>query len=231
MSRYQYVLMDMDQTIFDFDRSEREAFAIAMKGYGLPCDDEIIRLYHDINRELWDLFEVGGVKREELKLIRFERLWERLGIKGVPPEEMNDTYMNTLAKTCFLMPGAEELCKALYGRCRLFLATNGSIIAQTGRFSRSPLTGYIEEVFISEEMGYRKPQREFFEAIFERLGITDRREVIMFGDSLSSDIAGGVAAGIDTCWLSDAPPSPMPTYQISTLEEFLPIILGIPTTK
>ena len=128
------------------------------------------------------------------------------------------------------MPGALKLCRTLHERRRLYLATNGVGYVQKKRLRGSALAPYIDGIFISEEMGYSKPDPRFFDEVFVRLGNPDRKSAIMLGDSLSSDMLGASRAGIAGCWYcpddKKQPQGILPDYRIRQLEEFLPIVLG-----
>ena len=137
-------------------------------------------------------------------------------------------YLTSLSQKCYLLEGAEELCDKLYGNFRLYIVTNGYAVVQHGRFDKSPIRKYFEDMFISEEMGAEKPSVEYFDAVFSKIPSFDKNKAIIIGDSLSSDIKGGINAGIDTCWynpkMANAPENLSITHIVSKLSEIENIV-------
>lgn len=198
-ARYQFVLFDADNTLFDFDLAEHKALVKSLAHWGYPTDEATQQTYLAINRALWAGFDRGEVSREELVIRRFARLQEKLGGRR-DPAEMNRFYLTALGEGSDLLPGAEELCRALAPHCILAIVTNGLALAQRSRFAGSALSDVIGHVFISEAMGCQKPQKEYFDKVCAALNITDRTRAVVVGDNLHSDILGGINAGIDTIW-------------------------------
>lgn len=229
MPRYTTVLLDADNTLFDFDAAERAALERTLGERGCPPSAFALERYLSINRALWAAFDRGEVEQPFLLTERFRLLGEALG-RAWDPAEMNDAYLTALGEESRLLPGAEELCRALAAAgCRLALATNGAAKAQRARLEGSPLADLFSGVFISGEMGVQKPQRAFFDRALEALGGPDRSRTVMVGDGLNSDIRGGLEAGIDTIWYApggqQAPADPAPTYTARSFEEVRTIIL------
>ncbi|MDO4721042.1 MAG: tRNA (guanosine(37)-N1)-methyltransferase TrmD [Peptostreptococcaceae bacterium] len=225
--QYSAIFFDLDDTLFDFQKSEREALRRVMEDYGLCCDAQALQLYIEINAVLWKLLEEGGVTQEELKVERFRRFLHQIG-EDIPPEEMSERYLAHLSSTTYLMKGAEEILRYAGRKYRLALITNGIASVQRSRIDSSSLGAYFDALIISEEVGAAKPAREIFEAAMEVMQIRDRESVLMVGDSLQSDIAGGVAYGIDTCWFRGDKKKSLDVfgadYQISSLLELKKII-------
>lgn len=223
MKQYRVFLLDADETLFDFKRAEAEALQTALQSYGLACGEEIQQRYHQINDGLWKRFETGAVSKNELQTARFSILFRELGIRQ-DAAAFNVRYMAELGKGAYLLDGAYDVCKKLYERgTKLCIVTNGDAAAQRSRIGRSALGEFFDELFISEELGARKPEKLFFERVLARLGAFDRREMLIVGDSLSSDVAGGNAAEIDTCWFNprnaENATKAVPTYEIRSLRE------------
>lgn len=230
MSRYPFVLLDADNTLFDFDAAERSALKQAMEERGYPFCDETEALYLSINRALWAAFDRGEVTQSFLVVERFRQLNARLG-GHADPEDFNRDYLTHMGENSTLLPGAEDLCRDLARNHTLALATNGVARVQYARLARSPIRPYFTGVFISEELGCQKPQREFFQKAFQALGITDpAAQAVMVGDSLSSDIRGGRDAGIATIWYAPGGQSPegdvVPTYTARSYDEIRHILLS-----
>ncbi len=225
---YRIALFDADNTLLDFTRSEREALSECLRMRGLPCDDAVIARYSVINDDHWKLLEKGLTTRERLRIDRFAVFFREFGF-NCDPEDMADDYLNALCTKSYIMPGADALIDRLAGHCRMFIITNGVGIVQNQRFNVTPMASHFENVFISEEIGYSKPDRSFFDFVASSIPHFNPAEALVIGDSLSSDIQGGINAGIDTCWFNPhAKPAPigMPIkYTVRTMNEIADILL------
>lgn len=229
MPRYDFVLLDADMTLYDFQRSEEEALREVLTARGYPTDPETVALYLRINAALWDANARGEVDQDFLTVERFAAF---MRVKGGDhdPRRFNRDYLDALGRRSYLLPGAEDFCRALAGAgCTLAIVTNGLPAAQWGRFNASPLKGIIPHMFVSMELGCQKPQREYFDKVCAALGIADRRRAVVVGDSLKTDIRGGQNAGIDTLWFNPEglPPDPLapPTYTAGSYGEALAVLL------
>lgn len=199
--KYNTIILDADETLFDFKRSEREAIKAVMEKYNFPWTEEVGKIYSEENKKLWTQLEKGSITREKLKIQRFINFFDILGIQLSANEiaDFCNQYIYHLGDKGYLLSGAEALCKQLAQGATLYIATNGLKATQTRRFASSPIMKYIEKIYISEEIGYQKPQAEFFDYIFNEADVTDKSRVIVLGDSLTSDMQGGKNAGITTC--------------------------------
>ena len=130
-------------------------------------------------------------------------LYETLGL-DISGEKTQSFYGKFLGEGHFFIPGAEALLEALWGKYRLFLVSNGNISVQSGRLASAGIEKYFEKIFISEAVGVNKPDRAFFDRCFAAIGDFRPEESIIVGDSLTSDIRGGLGAGIKTCWFNPA---------------------------
>ncbi len=227
--KYRTILMDADGTLLDFARSEHEALADTLTQFDLPTNEIIHKGYSEANAEQWLLLEKKQVTRSELRVNRFRNFCAKFGFER-DPSAMADFYENSLAQKSFLLDDAEKICKILSQACDLYIVTNGFRRIQNGRFNTSPLPVYFRDCFISEEIGVEKPDPRFFERVAEHIPGFNKKTTLIVGDSLSSDIAGGISFGIDTCWFNptqkEAPLSVCPTYTISELSQLQSIILG-----
>lgn len=225
--KYTTVLFDADNTLFDFDTAEYDAITGVLCHYGLPSSDSIIAEYSRINLGFWKMLERGEIKKDELKVKRFEAFCERFGF-DVDAAEMAHSYMIELSKQSKLLDGSIEICEKLSGRCRLYIITNGIKSIQESRFSASPITKYFNGVFISEVIGFEKPSREYFEKVERQIPDFDRSKTLVVGDSLSSDILGGINYGLDTCWFNPkgkaAPDGMEITYVIDNIDKVYDIV-------
>ena len=229
MRRYDFVLLDADNTLFDFDRAEHEALKRAMAERGYPFDRETEALYLSINRTLWEAFDRGEAEQKWLVVERFRRLDAALGGSN-DPGAFNRDYLTYLGQGGYLLPGALELCRALkQAGCALAIATNGVARVQHARMDACPLAALIDGLFISEELGAQKPRIEFFQPMLERLGVTDKGRCVMVGDNLRSDILGGINAGLTTIWYNPhGRPNTtdiLPTFTVGDHNELKDLIL------
>lgn len=219
---YKYLLFDADNTLFDFNRCEFEAFKLMITETPLQYSRELYEKYHLINDGLWKDLEKGLTTRDELKVFRYKRLLESQGIYDGDYVKMARTYENYLGKQCFEIDGAFELLEKLYGEYEIYVITNGITAIQNDRFSRSRLTKYIKKIYISEQMGVSKPSTAFFEKVLSDIGDCDKSKYLVIGDSLTSDIDGAIASGLDSCWFNlfgGESAGRMPVYTINDLSE------------
>jgi YjjG family noncanonical pyrimidine nucleotidase len=227
--RYQWLVFDADGTLFDFRCGETVALKSTTHRYGVSFSPHLHEVYAEISADLWGRFERGEMPLKLLRVIRFERLFSDLDI-DVEPEAFNSDFMEALGRQTQLLDGAEEVVRDLSLRFRLLLATNGIAVVQRARFSRSSIRQYFHDVVISDEIGVAKPQTEYMEEVFSRMGHPLKSEVLMIGDSLSSDISAGAGFGIDTCWFNPngiaLDGGPRPTFTIADLSEIAAIVSG-----
>lgn len=223
---YSWLLFDADGTLFDFDAAEVQALRRTLDeaADGLTPEEAIQyrETFRRINGNLWRLFENGGISQDNLKVERFARLVEETGLPG-DPHEMSKQYLANLAQNSDLLPGSEEILASLSGEYRLALITNGLKAVQRPRFGRSSIIHHFEVTVISEEVGAAKPDPRIFDVTFAQMGQPSRDAVLIIGDSLTSDIAGGINYGIDTCWYNPAslprPDGLAITYEIYDLHQ------------
>ena len=222
----EFLFLDLDDTILDFKKAEYIAIGKTFEAMGLEPTDEIRHRYHEINDAHWKMLERGELTRDQVLVQRFERLFEEFGIE-VDGVKVARTYEKFLGTGHWFLPGAEEAVMKLNKHYRLFLASNGTASVQKGRMTSANLYRWFETVFVSQEIGHNKPSREYFEACFARIPGFDKEKCLMVGDSLSSDIQGGINAGIKTCWVNPSHKSSgdiHPDYEIEALAD-LPRLL------
>ena len=220
------VLLDADDTLFDFHLSERKALAAALRSFGVEPTPQMIRRYSEINGECWKMLEKKQITRADLLVLRYERLFAEFGLT-LSPSAVSDRYAEELGKQCHLIAGAEELLRDLSARYRLYIVSNGNRQVQRERLRRAGIGRYLSDVFISQELGADKPDPAYFNACFARIPDFRREQTVIVGDSLTSDIAGGRNAGIRTVWYNPAGaplPEPAPDASFRHLCE-LPALL------
>lgn len=195
------VLLDSDDTLLDFTLAEHIALKKTLTQVGIDPKDETISLYSEINKRHWEMLERGELTRAQVLTRRFDRLFETLGIEG-NSKETQAIYERNLSIGHYFIPGAVELLEALYGKYKLYMVTNGNESVQVPRLKSADIGHFFEEIFISQRIGYDKPRIEFFDKCFAQMPPYARDELIIIGDSLTSDIQGGLNAGIHTCWFN-----------------------------
>ena len=223
----EFLFLDLDDTILDFHKAERIAISKTIREFGVEPAEEILDLYHGINKWHWEQLELGTLTREEVLVNRFGVLFEKLG-KTVDPVACARTYEKNLSQGHWFLPGAEEAVEALSKKYRLFLASNGTASVQKGRMTSANLYRFFERVFVSQEIGHNKPSVAYFEACFAQIPGFQKEKALMVGDSLTSDILGGKNAGLRTVWVNPhhktAPDHIRPDYEIEYLAD-LPALL------
>lgn len=228
MPKYTILLFDADQTLLDFHRAEREAVTDCLEAFCVPVGDEIISKYSEINSAYWKMLERGEIEKNKLYSERWRAFAEFYGY-DIDAEKISNLYIDRLSEKAYLLDGAEELCKKLSEHCRLYIITNGNKKVQDGRFGRLEIAGLFDDRFISGEIGYEKPSREYFDVVKSKISDFDVNKALVIGDSLTSDIAGGINAGIDTCWYNpgckSAPEGMNITYTVKKLSEIEDIVL------
>jgi len=221
--KYEIIIFDADETLFDFKKSERDAFKNTMLEFNMDYDENYhLKIYHDINTLIWKELEEGFISQEKLKVERFKRLSDKLNIH-FDEYKFAKSYMKHLANSSFLYEYSLELVKKLHKDYKLAIVTNGLKNVQDNRIRKSIIAKYFEDIVISEEIKISKPNPKIFEYTLKNINHTDKSKVLIVGDSLTSDIQGGINFGIDTCWYNPSE-SPnitgiTPTYEISNLME------------
>ena len=222
---YDIILTDIDNTLLDFDKGSAAGVKNVMDYYGVEYSEESLRRYLALNDGLWKRYERGEIPKSYIFETRFRDFMALFGVDA-EPLFANDLYVEGLKSKIFYKPHCMEFLNALKGKYKLYAVTNGVTLTQQVRLAKSGLEPYFDHIFISEQMGCKKPEAEFFVKVFETIGPVDKSRCIMLGDSLTSDMQGGRNAGIDTCLIGDAGSDPRCDYVISDLMEFLPILEG-----
>jgi 2-haloacid dehalogenase len=218
----EFLFLDLDDTILDFHKAERIALSKTIRQFGVEPTEEVLGRYHVINKWHWEQLEQGNLIREEVLQNRFGVLFEELGV-AADKEACARAYEKNLSIGHFFLPGAEEAVDRLSKKYRLFLASNGTASVQHGRMTSANLYRFFEKVFVSQEIGHNKPSKAYFDGCFAQIPGFDPEKAIIVGDSLTSDILGGINAGIRTCWVNPghapARADIQPDYEIEALPQ------------
>lgn len=222
------ILFDLDDTLFDFKLSEKEALKSTLLKFHIDADDKILLKYSQINDFHWKLLEKGVLTREQVLTKRFDVFLEYIGRPDIDSNQVWKIYEDILGSSFHLIDGAEKILSNLYGKYDLYIVSNGTVSVQDRRISASGISKYFKDIFISQKIGFNKPDPRFFEACFNRINGLSKSNAIIIGDSLSSDILGGKNFGISTVWFNRTKASNgasiIPDFEISSLFEIPKIV-------
>lgn len=230
---YRYLFFDADGTLFDFDEAETQALLCMATTLGITLTQAQLDNYKARNEACWKAFERAEITQETLKIQRFEDFFASEGLK-LDPKYADQVYQKHLSQQGILYEESRFLLEELLRRgYSLYLASNGIATVQRGRLSKSQTEHYFQDIFISEEIGSQKPQREFFATMLNKTNLEEHKSsCLMIGDSLTSDIAGGLSYGIDTLWLNmrglhTNTTAFKPTYEVHSLTDMLSLLQGL----
>lgn len=224
--KYKVLLVDIDDTLLDFQKSEDLAIRNAFTKNNVPINEDTVNTYKKINIKYWQMFERKEIKKEDLLIQRFQELIDYYGFKGIDPVKFNNDYFDVLKNVPFELPGAYEFLDKVSKEMDIYAITNGVKQVQESRLAKVNITKFLKKVYISEEVGSQKPEKAYFDYVLKDLNIKDKSEVLILGDSITSDIIGGVKYGIDTVWYN---PKGLKsdlnyTYSIKNYDEFFEVI-------
>ncbi|GLT20054.1 dUMP phosphatase [Vibrio zhanjiangensis] len=216
--KYDWVLFDADETLFHFDAFK--GMQLMFSRFGVDFTYKDYTEYQEVNKPLWVAYQNGSIDAQELKHSRFFQWSEKLGKTTI---ELNSAFLNAMADICTLLPGAKELIRVLFGRAKLGIITNGFTELQAVRLERTGMREFFDQVIISEQVGVAKPDSKIFNYALEKMENPCKSKVLMVGDTLHSDILGGMNCGIETCWLNRNNETKEagiePTYTVTSLFE------------
>lgn len=229
MKRYTTLLMDADETLLDFERSEQFALFHTLKArLGVTLTEEMRLCYHRINATLWRKLERGELTRDRLRTLRFEEWFAACSLAADDAAAFNAEYMQAIGLKGYVLDGALELLEKLSKRYAIHIITNGTACVQHTRLADSGLLPFVDRVFISEEIGADKPSPAFFDYVLSTIGSPLKEEILIIGDSPTSDIRGGMLSGIDTCWFdphgATLPADIVPTTRVSSYDDLLNLL-------
>ena len=225
LDNYKYLLFDLDDTLLDFGKAQVLAFKKLLEDKNIEYSDELFEQYETINKSLWRSFERGEISNKVVTSERFIRFFTLFNMK-VDGSEVDNRYRSYLAEGNQLFEGIVEMLEKLSLTHKLYIASNGIGVTQHTRLKNNNLNKYFEKIFISEEIGSKKPDKKFFDIIFKEIGVKNKDEVLMIGDTLTSDILGANNAGIDSCLVDIhkiSNPEIVSTYKIEKTIDLLKI--------
>ncbi len=216
----EFLFLDLDDTILDFQKAERIALDKTFRAFDLAPEESVIARYIQINLEHWHRLERKELTRDQVVVGRFAQLFDEYGIEA-DPAAAADAYENNLSIGHYFLPRAEEALKSLSEKYKLYMASNGTAKVQAGRLKSANISHYFERIFISQELGANKPDKAYFHRCAAQIPGYDREKAMIVGDSLTSDIQGGINAGIKTVWVNPGhvphPAHIVPDYEIEAL--------------
>ena len=215
------ILIDIDGTITDTKAVETNALIILFDKYNISHTENDIKHYSEINENLWLDFENGLITKSKLRIKRFEVLFHDMHVK-CNYEQFAKEYFELYSKSAIPFKGAIELLNKLHGNYKLHIVSNGSTDVQYYKLKKLNILHLFNNVFLSEEIGYAKPDQRFFEHVHSRINVTNKEQVLVVGDSLSADINGGKQFGYKTCYVGACESNA--DYSINSLSELISII-------
>lgn len=224
---YKYLLIDLDDTLLDFKKAEAKAVWVVLKSFGIKPTKKTVETYSKINKACWKRFEKGEISKEEIYIDRVNMLAQRLGVE-IEPSEFTKRYLVELSKQGQNSRFAKRFLKSLLKKGYIIAAvTNGTLATQTGRIARSGLEKYfVGGIFISEQIGLKKPDKEFFDFVLNALEVKNKAEVLVIGDSITSDIKGALNSELDSCLVGGftaEEPDIVPTYHCKNLMQIISV--------
>ena len=217
----EFLLLDLDDTILDFHKAEHIALSKTLRTLGLEPTEEVLARYSLINKAHWERLERKELTRPQVLLGRFETLFREYGIE-VDPAKCASLYEENLSIGHYFLPGAEAALESLSKKYKLYLVSNGTAKVQAGRLKSANISHFFDIIFVSQEVGADKPDITYFDRVFARIEGFQKEKAIIVGDSLTSDIQGGINAGIRTCWVNPKGKSVtniVPDYQIESIAQ------------
>jgi len=226
MKAYKALFFDVDDTLLDFRAAEREALRQLFEDEQIELTPEMVQQYKNINQQLWREFEEGKRSRDDVVNTRFAEFFKVYG-KEVDGVLLENKYRNYLQEGHQLMDGALDLITELKDYYDLYIVTNGDSATQDKRLRAAGLYPFFKQIFVSEDTGYQKPMKEFFDYVFDRIPNLSPEQGLIIGDSLNADIKGGNLYGLDTCWFNPEKNANntgiLPTYEINSLNKLYTI--------
>lgn len=227
---YKILLFDLDDTLLDFGANETNSLNKLFQQQGYIFSDELFRVYNSVNKQLWADYENGKIVLDDVLNSRFSETMLKLG-KVVDGIEWENIYRELLGNGSQLIEGALELCQSLSASHRLFIITNGITQTQIKRLKQSGLYEFFEDIFDSQSIGFQKPSKQFFDHVMSHINDFNIKEALIIGDTLNTDIKGGILSGIDTCWVNrnsqKSSAEIQSTYTVTNLAEIYDICTSI----
>ncbi len=196
---FKHLFFDLDNTLYDFDKSERVSLQKALSEIDIPFEENLLQVYKKINKACWLDFENGVISQTDLRHMRYERFFEALSIKN-DPVQFGKRYLTHLSECDFLYDTTIPLLKNLQSDFHLYIISNGLKEVQRPKIEKCKITSFFKKIVISDEIGIAKPYSGFFDIALENINKNSYSNCLIIGDNLNSDIKGGINYGLKTCW-------------------------------
>ncbi|MGX2956206.1 pyrimidine 5'-nucleotidase [Ursidibacter sp. B-7004-1] len=223
--KYQWILFDADETLFSFNSFL--GLKVMMERYGVPFNEQDYEQFQAVNKPLWVAYQNKEITAQDLQRIRFEKIAQQTGQE---PLALNQELMAEMALLSQPLENVKEMLDSLFGKVKMAIITNGFHALQQKRLENTALNKYFDLVVVSETVGVAKPAPQIFEAAFAQMGNIDKHAILMVGDTLSSDVQGGINVGIDTCWFNPTQQQNettiQPTYEIASILDLVKMVSG-----
>lgn len=226
---FEFLFIDLDDTILDFQKAEHIALQRSLAEFGVTPTEAVCARYTQINKAHWEALERKELTREQVMVGRFATLFRELGVEA-DAQACSERYMENLSIGHYFLSGAKEAVESLCKKYKIYLASNGTKKVQTRRLESADIGKFFQDIFISQDMGADKPSLAYFERCFARIPGFDPQKAMIVGDSLSSDIRGGINAGIRTCWVNPTHKDPgavKPDYEIESITQLEALLEAI----
>jgi len=227
LNSYECLFFDLDNTIFDFNIASEISFNKAITHFNIVPDPNHYKIYQVYNGQIWRAFENKEIDSQRLRWKRFQLFFDHIKVDYVDPHEMNAYYLSQLVLNATPQPGAKALLDFLKGKIKLVVITNGLKEVQRPRIKEHKFDHYFDAMVVSDEIGIAKPDPAYFAYAMKEANLSDRSKILVIGDSLNSDIRGGIQSGMDTCWYNPKglvnETDFVPTFEIKMLDELLKI--------
>lgn len=221
LEKYTTLLIDIDDTLLDFQFAQHYAIQQLFHYYKLPVTTDNITSYKRMNQSMWEDFEKGTLTKQQLLDTRFSNFFKQFHIK-VDGKAADERYRHFLTQGNQVIEGVIPFLNRVSPTHRLAIISNGVYQTQMNRLKNNDLLKFFDAIFISDQIGYQKPSIHFFNAVIEQMQISTK-ETLIIGDSLTADIQGGINAKIDTCFINtqQITPTIQPTYMVHTIKDLL----------
>ncbi len=234
LGKIRFLIFDADDTLLDYERDSSSALASTCRRFRINADfSSIHSIYRTINLQLWEQAEVGLISRETVSRLRFERLLAQFGVYDVNASEMADTYLEELSHQATFFPGVEDALGRLRQKYVMFLLTNGISRVQRNRFGSLKLDRFFDRIVISDDVGLTKPNPALISLLLDPIP-WDPADVLIIGDSMTSDWGLARAAGIAFCrmtWKTDAHgDDPQIDFHVHNMGELIELLNPKPRT-
>lgn len=200
LKKYKYLFLDLDNTILNFDKSEKKCFKQALAFFNIKYRKDLYLDYQKENHALWLQYEKEEILKNDIFDNRLVNVFKKYHIEA-DPKAVSYKYLEFLSQSAYFMPLAKSSIKYLAKHYELYLISNGQKDVQYGRLNKANINQYFKKIYLSDEIGYQKPKTEFFEYIFNDLKIY-KKDVIVIGDSITSDILGANNYGLDALYVN-----------------------------